>query len=110
VLSAIGAASTAGLTLYLRSVHDAAPFWDALTTVLSVIAQYLQTKKVVESWHVWITADVFYIGLYLYKSLALTALLYLIFLIMCIIGRARMAGFADHDARAAALQPQTLAE
>lgn len=110
VLSAICAASTAGLTLYLRSVHDAAPFWDALTTVLSVIAQYLQTKKVVESWHVWITADVFYIGLYLYKSLALTALLYLIFLIMCIIGVREWQASLANDARPAALEPQPLAE
>ena len=110
VLSAICAASTAGLTVYLRSVHDAAPFWDALTTVLSVIAQYLQTKKVVESWHVWITVDVFYIGLYLYKSLALTALLYLIFLIMCVIGVREWQASLANDARAAALQPQTLAE
>jgi nicotinamide mononucleotide transporter len=86
VLAAVGTASTLALTLYLRSIHDAAPFWDALTTVLSVIAQYLLTKKIVENWHVWIAADIIYVGLYLYKGLALTALLYLIFFVMCVIG------------------------
>jgi nicotinamide mononucleotide transporter len=79
-------AVTAALTIYLRSVHDSAPFWDAFTTVLSLVAQYLLTRKILQNWLVWITADFIYIGLYLYKGLALTSLLYLIFLLMCVAG------------------------
>jgi nicotinamide mononucleotide transporter len=44
------------------------------------------TKKLNENWYVWITADVIYIGLYLYKSLYLTSILYIIFLLMCLAG------------------------
>ena len=49
---------------YLRSVGDASPLLDALTTVLSVEAQYLMTRKVIEHWLVWMAADVIYIWLY----------------------------------------------
>jgi nicotinamide mononucleotide transporter len=86
ILSLVGLAATAGMTLYLRSVHDSSPFLDALTTVLSLIAQFLLTKKILQNWYVWMTADVLYIGLYLYKGLALTSLLYLVFLSLCCLG------------------------
>ncbi|MBS1839355.1 MAG: nicotinamide mononucleotide transporter [Acidobacteria bacterium] len=80
------AASVTGLTLYLRSVHDTAPFLDACTSILSICAQYLLTKKIIENWWLWIVTDALSIGLYLYKELELTALLYGIFLAMCITG------------------------
>lgn len=85
-LAVIGAISTHGMTLYLQSVNDSAPFLDALTTVMSLIAQYMLTKKYLQNWYVWIAVDVIYIGLYFYKGLNLTAVLYAIFLTMCIIG------------------------
>ncbi len=78
--------STFGMTLYLQRIHDAAPFWDALTTVLSLAAQYLLTRKWLENWWVWLTADAVYIGLYGFKHLYLTGALYALFLGMCVIG------------------------
>ena len=96
-LLAVGA--TYGLTLFLRSVGDAAPFLDALTTVLSLIAQYLLTRKLIENWAVWIAADVIYIGLYASRELYLTGLLYLVFLCMCVAGlRAWRRALAAGDA------------
>jgi nicotinamide mononucleotide transporter len=86
LLAAFVAAATPPLTLYLRSVRDAAPFLDALTTVLSIAALYMQTRKYVEHWLVWIAADVIYIGLYVLRDLHLTAVLYALFLLMCIQG------------------------
>ncbi len=56
------------------------PVWDSFTTVISIIAIVLQARKILESWYLWILVDIIYIPMYLYKSLDLTALLYLLFL------------------------------
>ena len=86
ILTAIGIASTYGMTLYLHTVQDAAPFLDALTTVMSLVAQYLLTRKKIENWYVWMAADVIYVWLYCFKHLYLTGFLYAIFFAMCIAG------------------------
>ena len=86
VMGAILVASTWLMTSLLTRVNDSAPFWDALTTVLSLIAQFMLTRKLFENWFVWITADVIYVGLYIYKDLYLTSILYAIFLAMCVAG------------------------
>ena len=86
IVGFIGCVSTVGTTLFLRSVNDSAPFLDALTTVLSLMAQYLLTRKAIENWYLWMTADIIYVGLYIYKGLTLTAVLYALFFAMCIGG------------------------
>lgn len=78
--------STVIATMYLHSVQDSAPFTDALTTSLSLAAQYLLTRKYIENWLLWIVVDIIYVGLYLNRDLNLTALLYVVFLAMAIAG------------------------
>ena len=51
---------TWGMREVLVAVNDAAPLWDALTTVLSLAAQYLLCRKRFENWWFWIAADVIY--------------------------------------------------
>jgi nicotinamide mononucleotide transporter len=77
---------TWGLREILIAVNGAAPFWDALTTVLSLAAQYLLCRKRFENWFFWIAADIIYIPLYLSRHLPLTAALYAVFLAMCLVG------------------------
>ncbi|MGW1990789.1 nicotinamide riboside transporter PnuC [Embleya sp. NPDC001921] len=86
-LALAGTAAAAGLTLLLHRATDSeVPFWDALTTTLSLMATYGQCRKLVESWWLWIAADIVYIPLYAYKELYLTSLLYAGFLALCILG------------------------
>lgn len=79
-------AATWGLRELLVVVQGAAPFWDAFTTALSLGAQYLQVRKRLESWWLWIAADVVYVPLYVSRGLPLTAVLYGVFLVMCFAG------------------------
>ena len=62
------------------------PWPDAVTTALSLTAIYMQSRKWIENWVVWIIADVLYIGLYIYKHLNLYAVLYVLFMGMCVAG------------------------
>lgn len=86
VLAAAIPVGTLGMCHILTQVNDAAPFWDALTTVLSLTAQYFLCRKRFENWWFWIAADVVYIPLYASRGLPLTALLYAVFLAMCLVG------------------------
>lgn len=86
ILALITIVATVGMTLYLQSVQDSAPFWDALTTVLSIIAQYMLNKKFIENWYIWMLADLIYIPLYAYEHLYLTGVVYILFLLMCVLG------------------------
>lgn len=100
ILGAITIAATTGITFFLQSINDSAPFLDALTTVLSLVAQYMLTRKLLENWYIWISVDIIYIGLYANKGLYLTSFLYALFLVMCIAGlmqwrKARLAGPAQ---------------
>lgn len=84
---AAGAALTTALGLVMHRYTDAAlPYWDATTTLLSLIAQYLMARKVLESWLLWIVVDVLSIGIYLTKDLHLTAGLYGLFLVLATLG------------------------
>jgi nicotinamide mononucleotide transporter len=85
-LAALVPLSTWALREVLVAVQGAAPFWDATTTVLSLAAQFLMCRKRLEHWLLWITADVIYVPLYFSRELALTAILYGVFLLMCLVG------------------------
>jgi nicotinamide mononucleotide transporter len=81
VLALIGVAGMTTLGAGLSRWTDAAlPWWDAGTTTASLIAQFLMTRKVLENWALWIAVDVVYIGMYIFKGLYLTTVLYAVFL------------------------------
>ena len=70
----------------LRAAHGAAPGWDAATTSMSLGAQLLLNLKRLETWYVWIAVDLIYVPLYFSRDLNLTALVYIVFLALCIQG------------------------
>ena len=83
----VGALGTAALGAFMRTWTNAAlPFWDASGTVLSLIAQWLMTKKLLECWLFWIAVDVISVGIYLAKGLYPTTVLYAVFLFLATMG------------------------
>ncbi len=97
ILSALGVGATWGLTILLSRVHDIAPFWDALTTALSLVAQWLLNYKKLQNWYFWIAADLIYVPLYFVKHLDLTGIVYVLFLIMATMGAFEWRGLYRRD-------------
>ena len=73
---------------YLLSIKtDAAlPYIDALTTVISLTAQWWMNKKYLGNWVLWIVVDCIYLYQYSFKELYLTTGLYAVFLVLAILG------------------------
>ena len=69
-----------------RFTNASLPFMDSMLTSFSIAAQWMQTRKLLESWLVWLAVDVFYVGMFLYKDLYLTAGLYTVFLVLAAMG------------------------
>lgn len=87
VLAAIGIAAYLPMGWLLDRYTDTdVPWWDSLPTVSSLIAQWMITRKKLENWWVWIATDLVYIPLFAYKGLYLTAILYGVFIILCLKG------------------------
>jgi nicotinamide mononucleotide transporter len=81
--------------LFLKTYTDTdVPWWDAFPTAASVIGQWLLGRKYIENWPAWIVVNVVSVGLFAYKGLWLTTLLYTLFVAMSFAGwrawRARM--------------------
>jgi nicotinamide mononucleotide transporter len=75
------------LSLFLKvRTNSTIPYWDASTTVLSLVAQYLTCRKMIENWLVWLVVDMLYAGLYFYKHIPAHAMLQLIYLGMAVAG------------------------
>jgi nicotinamide mononucleotide transporter len=84
---ALGTGFAIVLGLTLHSQTDAAlPFLDSSLAAFSLVAQWLQTRKWIESWLLWIAVDVFYVGMYVFQRLLPTAGLYAVFLILAVLG------------------------
>lgn len=62
------------------------PNIDGFLTAGSLVGQFLLSRKKVENWIVWIIVDILYVGLYVYKGLMLTAILYALFIVLAGIG------------------------
>lgn len=62
------------------------PWFNGLTSALSIIGMWMLAKKLIEQWFVWFVVDILSAVLYFYKGLEPTALLYSVYAIVAILG------------------------
>jgi nicotinamide mononucleotide transporter len=59
---------------------------DALITALALLGQYLLGRKKIETWWVWLAVNILTIALMVTQHLWLTAVLYLVFAVLSVVG------------------------
>jgi nicotinamide mononucleotide transporter len=73
--------------LFLQRFTDTdVPWWDAFPTALSLVGQFLLGRKFIENWPLWIVVNVVSVGLFAYKELWLTVVLYAVFILLSFVG------------------------
>ena len=77
-------------------------FLDSFTTLFAIITTYMVTQKILENWIYWIVIDSVSIYIYLSKGLALTAVLFLLYVILAFVGWKAWKKHYDTDERPAA--------
>lgn len=80
VVAGIGAGTAALTALLDRFTDSTVPLADAFLTALSVAANQLLTRRIIDNWPLWVLADVLYVPLFLYKDLQGYAGLYVVFI------------------------------
>jgi nicotinamide mononucleotide transporter len=65
------------------------PFFDSMSTALCIVAMWMLSRKLVEQWLVWLVVDMISVGLYLYKGIPITAMLYTLYCALAIAGYMR---------------------
>lgn len=87
VLAGLVVATTLAVHAVLTRYTDAASPWlDAATTAISLAAQWMMTRKLLENWSVWCVVNVVYVGMYLSQGLALSAALYAVYFGLAVSG------------------------
>jgi nicotinamide mononucleotide transporter len=73
-------------TLLVRYTESKLPVWDAMTTAVYIVAQWLLSRKKIENWLLWIASDTVMIGLCAWEGLMFSSFQYLVFTIIAILG------------------------
>ena len=79
----------AQLAISLSLIHftdSDVPWFNGLTSSLSIVGMWMLAKKLIEQWIVWFVVDILSVALYFYKGLEPTALLYSVYAIVAILG------------------------
>ena len=86
VLAALTVTGWLLLAAWLRQTDAALPVLDALLTTTSLAAQWMMTRKILQTWLVWIAVDIVYVPMFISQKLYATAMLYFAFLILAVMG------------------------
>ena len=69
-----------------RFTDSTIPKADSIVGALSIVGTWMLARKLIENWSVWIVADGLCVGLYFYKGLYPTAILFIIYTLMAAVG------------------------
>lgn len=89
LIATYGALHLALYFLLTKFTDSTVPFWDSMTTAMSMVAMWMLSRKYIEQWLVWLIVDAVTVGLYLYKGIPLTAALYGLYTILAVVGYMR---------------------
>ncbi len=62
------------------------PYLDALTTSAAIVATWMIARKYIENWLIWIFVDALSAGMYIYKEMWITTVLFVIYTVAAVIG------------------------
>ena len=87
VLGVLGVLAMLLIVFVLKNFTDSdVPWGDGFTTAGSIVATWMLARKILEHWLVWIVVDAVAAGLYFYKGLYPSFLLYVIYAMIAVIG------------------------
>ena len=86
ILATIGLLGWLGLYLALRATNDAAPLLDAFFFAVSLVAQWMMARKLVECWPIWVIINCISVPFFLARHNYATAGQYAVFLMLAIMG------------------------
>lgn len=72
--------------LFDKKSDDDQPYMDSFVTALSFVAQWMMNNKLLESWLLWILADVFYAIMHLQRENYPSFLMYVVLVISAVVG------------------------
>jgi nicotinamide mononucleotide transporter len=77
-----------GVILYILKnfTNSTVPYLDSLLTACSITATWMLARKIIEHWLIWIMVDFISIGLYIYKGLYPTTILFLVYTVLAFTG------------------------
>ena len=70
----------------VRYTSSLIPSWDAATTAVYMVAQWMLSRKKIENWILWIAADSVMIGLCAWEGLYFSSFQYLVFTVFAVLG------------------------
>ena len=75
------------ITVALICLTDSDVVWfNGLTSALSIVGMYMLARKYIEQWWVWLVVDILSVGLYFYKELYFTSVLYAAYAVIAVAG------------------------
>lgn len=85
-IGAIVAATLLSGFVLERYTNAAMPYVDSFTTWGAVVTTWMVARKILQNWHYWFVIDSVSVYLYVSRGLYLTALLFVLYLILIVVG------------------------